>query len=122
MNPVVARYGRTWAPADAQRPGLVTQWEAAYRAYGEASEHAARSVAGDPDAAEAVAAASWQVASLWRDIATSQEVPWWVLAALRAAAEVFEQQARDWQARAQHSRSAPASPVDNRRRGRSAHS
>lgn len=93
-------------------PLLVARWEAAYRLYGEASEQAARAEAGDRGAAEAVAASSWQVASLWREMATETGLSWWALAALRAAAQAFEQQARDWHARATQPR-RPFIPADS---------
>jgi hypothetical protein len=79
---------------------LVSRWEEAYRQYGVAFDHAARMEAGDRQAAEAVAAASWQVAGLWRDMATAVPLSWWLLAALRAAADAFEAQARSWHAKA----------------------
>jgi hypothetical protein len=80
---------------------LVERWERAYRQYGQASTRAARSPAGDRPAARAVAATSREVAAIWREIATTPGLPWWVLAALRAAADAFEAQARDWQARSE---------------------
>lgn len=83
-------------------PGLVGRWEVAYRQYGDATIYAGKSVAGDRAAAEVLASASWQVASLWREMTASAALPWWALAALRAAAEAFEQQARDWHAKAMH--------------------
>jgi hypothetical protein len=47
-----------------------------------------------------MASASWDVATAWRDIATATALPWWSLAAVRAAADAFETQARDWHAQA----------------------
>jgi len=79
---------------------LVARWEAAYRRYTEATRLAGRANAGDRAAAETLASTSRQVATTWRDIATTVVLPWWVLAALRAAAEAFEAQARSWHTRA----------------------
>jgi len=58
-----------------------------------------------------MASASWDVATAWRDLATRAVLPWWVLAAVRAAADAFEQQAHDWHARAvyEDDRSTPTS-------------
>jgi hypothetical protein len=78
-------------------PGpLVQRWEAAYRRYTTESEHVR--FATDPSqVAAAMASASWEVATAWRDIATSTALPWWTLAAVRAAADAFEAQAHTWQ-------------------------
>jgi len=95
---------------------LVQRWERAYRQYGQASTRAARSAAGDRPAARAVAAASREVAAIWREVAQTPGLPWWALAALRAAADAFEAQARDWQARAEVEGGAPmARPPVTRR-------
>jgi hypothetical protein len=80
---------------------LVSRWEAAYRQYGQASRSAASSVAGDRNAAQAMASASWEVAAVWREMESLSDLPWWVLAAVGAAAQAFEFQARDWNARAE---------------------
>lgn len=87
---------------------LVQQWEKAYRQYGQASAHAARSAAGDRAAARAVAKTSREVAAVWHEIAKMPGLPWWVLAAVRAAAQVFESQARDWKARSEYEGQPPA--------------
>jgi hypothetical protein len=79
---------------------LIARWEAAYRQYTEATRLAGRANAGDRAAAEALASTSWAVATTWRDLATTVVLPWWALAALRAAAEAFEAQARTWHTRA----------------------
>jgi hypothetical protein len=79
-------------------PQLVQQWETAYQHYTNATEHATHTP-NDPHTAHLMASASWQVASLWRDIATATVLPWWALAALRAAAEAFEAQAQAWHAK-----------------------
>ncbi len=77
----------------------VRGWEGAYRQYGQASEMAARLPADDPAAAWHMATASWAVAAAWREIATVTRLPWWLLAAVEAAAEAFEAQAREWEER-----------------------
>jgi transposase len=96
---------------------LVMQWEDAYRQYGAAFDHATRQEAGDPQAAEAVASASWQIAGVWRDMATAVPLPWWLLAALRAAADAFETQAHGWHVRAVHAQgtSSQRQPPGERR-------
>jgi hypothetical protein len=79
---------------------LVERWEAAYRTYSSASKLAASSVAGDRVAARAMAVASWEVAAVWREMESLSDLPWWALAAVGAAAQAVEFQARDWTARA----------------------
>ncbi|HKS46869.1 MAG TPA: hypothetical protein VJT49_17515 [Amycolatopsis sp.] len=66
---------------------LIRAWEDAYRRYGSA-------------AGANVAPASRAVALAWRDIASTSRLPWWVLAAVESAAEAFEDQAEQWEARA----------------------
>ncbi|RZS43427.1 hypothetical protein EV193_102406 [Herbihabitans rhizosphaerae] len=83
---------------------LVKHWEAAYRAYGAASESLAQSPAGDPAATKSMASASWEVAVAWRDMVSSPDTSWWIRAAVGAAAQAFEFQAHDWQARLEQSR------------------
>lgn len=92
-------------PADARRKGsgvvmvpekLVERWETAYRRYGSASKAATLAQPGDPEAARAMAAASRDMAAMWREIESTPDLPWWALAALAAAAQAFEFQARDW--------------------------
>jgi hypothetical protein len=78
---------------------LDDRWQAAYRAYGQASENVSQSDPGDPDAARLMAAASWEVSVSWRQIAATPGLPWWALASVRAAEQAFEVQARDWNAR-----------------------
>lgn len=77
---------------------LVQRWESAYRIYGSAS----RSAGGDggPVSARAMAAASWEVAAAWRAMEGVAGLAWWVVAAVNAAAQAFEVQAREWAARA----------------------
>jgi hypothetical protein len=77
---------------------LVRRWEGAYRRYGEASK--ASTVAGDLAAAREMAQASREVSTAWRAIDAQAELPWWMAAAVSAAAEAFEVQAREWTARA----------------------
>lgn len=79
---------------------LVSQWESAYRRYGEAAEAATLARRGDSEAGRSMAAASLEVAAAWRQIAGVHGLPWWVLAAIDAAAEAFEVQAREWDERA----------------------
>lgn len=76
----------------------VARWEAAYRCYTELT-CMAREPSGERASPAALASASWEVATAWRDIATSTPLPWWMLAALRAAADAFEHQAYQWHAR-----------------------
>jgi hypothetical protein len=90
---------------------LVQRWEAAYRRYGAASKSAAAAVPGDRVAAQGMAAASREVADVWREMESASDLPWWLLAALSAAGQAFEFQARDWNARAEH-----AWPADERAR------
>ncbi|MBB5154560.1 hypothetical protein [Saccharopolyspora phatthalungensis] len=78
---------------------FVRTWEAAYRAYGQAFEIASFSSGGDPTVAQGVSLASRHVASAWRNLATVQDLPWWVLAALGSATEAFESQATLWAGR-----------------------
>jgi len=66
---------------------LIRAWEDAYRRYGSA-------------AGANVAPASRAVAMAWRDIACTSRLPWWMLAAVESAAEAFEDQAEQWEARA----------------------
>lgn len=77
----------------------VRDWEQAYGHYGASSEVVART--GQPSAATAqdMASASWAVAESWHAIACNPELPWWMLAALKSAAQAFEEQAHYWQAR-----------------------
>ena len=77
---------------------LVRRWEAAYQQYTNASEQLRHTTDPAP-ATAAMASASWDVAMAWRDIATSAPLPWWSLAAVRAAADAFEAQAHDWHAK-----------------------
>jgi hypothetical protein len=51
-----------------------------------------------------MARASADVAAVWREMAGEPDLPWWSVAALRAAAQAFEYQARDWSARVRHER------------------
>jgi len=78
---------------------LVQRWEAAYRRYGAVSEAVARSRPLNPECARAMASASYDVAAAWRHISAVRGAPWWALAALAAAAEAFEAQAREWDQR-----------------------
>lgn len=79
---------------------LVRRWEAVYTEYGRASEMVNKAEPGDRAAARQMALASGNVALSWRHMAAESNVPWWLVAALSAAAQAFEFQARDWTARA----------------------
>lgn len=81
---------------------LIRAWEDAYRRYGSA-------------AGANVAPASRAVALAWRDIACTSRLPWWVLAAVESAAEAFEDQAEQWEARARQSAKSSWSGVPNTR-------
>jgi lysozyme family protein len=82
---------------------LVQRWESAYRRYSNASRTAvSASGAGEPNAAREMAEASREVAAAWHEIESQADMPWFVLAAFVAAAQAFEFQARDWNARADH--------------------
>lgn len=73
---------------------LVRRWEVAYKRYGEAL---GVSAAGDGRiAARAVASSSLEVAVVYREMGSRVVLPWWMAAAVGAAAEAFECQARDW--------------------------
>jgi hypothetical protein len=76
---------------------LAQRWEVAYRRYGESCT--ASTVTSDQQVAQAVASASHEVAIVWRDMYARSDLPWWAAAAVCAAAEAFEFQARDWNAR-----------------------
>jgi hypothetical protein len=82
--------------------GLVRRWETAYAEYGRASEMVNNSVPGDRAVARHMALASENVAVAWRQMAAEPDMPWWSVAALSAAAQAFEYQARDWTARAKY--------------------
>ena len=58
---------------------LVSAWENAYREYSD-------------DAETDVADVSLEVATAWRALAENAELPWWLSAAVRSAAEAFERQ------------------------------
>ncbi|GLZ38523.1 hypothetical protein Acsp05_21470 [Actinokineospora sp. NBRC 105648] len=91
-------WGRDWNVPPV--PGeMVKRWQEAYRRFGQAYEATAKRPPGDVNAARELAEASWNVAVLWREIAGTAGLPWWLLASLNAAAQAFEQQARDWNAR-----------------------
>jgi hypothetical protein len=74
---------------------IVERWEVAYRQYSDASRTAVSVGPGNREAARAMADASRQVAVAWREIESTPDLPWWVL-----AAQAFDIQARDWSARA----------------------
>lgn len=78
---------------------FVRMWESAYVEYGQAREMTARMSVDDPAAAWHMATTSWAVANAWREITTVARLPWWMLAAVEAAAEAFETQARYWEAK-----------------------
>jgi hypothetical protein len=90
---------------------FVRTWEGAYRQYGQTSEAVARLPGDDPAAAWQMATASWAVAAAWREIATVSRLPWWLLAAVESAAEAFESQAREWEARENSAESQNGDPA-----------
>lgn len=79
---------------------MVSQWESAYRRYGDATDAATLARQGGLEAGRAMAVTSLEVAAAWRQISGVEGLPWWVLAAIDAAAEAFEVQAREWEERA----------------------
>ncbi len=78
------------APAE-----LVARWEAAYGEYTQASTWVQRAPR-DPEAMQAVARTSWEVAELWRALADLPELAWWLVAGLHTAANALEVQAHQW--------------------------
>jgi hypothetical protein len=100
-----------WPPATPWRKGsgvvmvseeLARRWEAVYREYGLASEMVNTAEPGDRAVARHMARASEDVAAVWRLMVNEPDLPWWAVAALVAAAQAFEYQARDWAARAKY--------------------
>jgi hypothetical protein len=89
---------------------LVRRWEDAYRRYEQASQ--ASVVSADQRSARAVASTSLEVAAALRQLDAHSVLPWWMAAAVCAAAEAFEFQARDWSARAERTWSADTGPWD----------
>jgi hypothetical protein len=87
---------------------LRVRWEAAYRSYGNASMRSASAASGDRGAARLIASTSREVAAVWREMEALPNLPWWTVAALAAAAQAFEFQARDWTARAESIQDPPA--------------
>ena len=78
-------------------PGdLVRRWELAYQQYSAVMRVAGSAVPGDPATTRGMVMASQQVAAAWREMERIPELPWWLHAALVAAAQAFEFQARDW--------------------------
>lgn len=75
---------------------LIERWEAAYRRYTDASKISAMSFAADQDVAREMVMASHEVASAWRAMESTPDLPWWVMAALAAAAQAFEYQVKEW--------------------------
>jgi len=111
-----------WPSATPRRKGsgvvmvserLVSRWEAVYREYGTASQRLSSTEPGDRTVALHMARASADVAAVWREMAGEVDMPWWSVAALCAAAQAFEHQARDWSARAKHdgTGSGPSRPA-----------
>jgi hypothetical protein len=107
----VRRWPAGWPSAPPRRKGsgvvmvterLVRRWEAVYREYGLASEMVGTAEPGDRAVARHMARASFDVAAVWREMSAEPDMPWWLVAALVAAAQAFEQQAKDWTARAKH--------------------
>jgi hypothetical protein len=88
-----------------QPDASVLAWESAYRGYGEASR-TTPPTGNDPADVCQMAATSMAVALAWRQIARSRPLPWWTLAALESAAQAFESQGREWEARTRRSGAA----------------
>lgn len=108
-----------WLPATPWQKGsgvvmvseeLTRRWEAVYREYGLASEMVNTSEPGDRAVARHMARASEDVAGVWRLMVKEPDLPWWAVAALVAAAQAFEYQARDWAARAKYDRESAGPP------------
>lgn len=108
--PGASRHGHRLPSGIAVPEPYVRAWESAYQQYGHVSEMAARMPADDPAAAWHMATASWGVAAAWREIASAGRLPWWLLAAVESAAEAFESQARDWEARENSAESGEGDP------------
>jgi hypothetical protein len=96
--------------ATEQADASVLAWESAYRSYGEVS-HTTAPTGGDPAAVWQMAATSMAVALAWRQIARSRPLPWWTLAALESAAQAFESQGREWEARTRRGGAVETTPV-----------
>jgi hypothetical protein len=62
---------------------MILAWEDAYRKYESAEVND-------------VGAASRAVATAWQELAEYSELPWWLCAAVRSAAQAFEHQAQEW--------------------------
>jgi hypothetical protein len=73
--------------------GLLQAWEGVYRDYMAAAERL-DTIA--PQNRHVLAELSANVAVAWRRMAVSPGVEWWIGAAFNAAAEAFDQQAREW--------------------------
>lgn len=87
---------------------LVRRWELAYQQYSAVMRVAGSAVPGDPATTRGMVMASQQVAEAWRDMERVPDLPWWIHAALVAAAQAFEFQARDWDVRPVHT--GPGNP------------
>lgn len=96
------RIGGKRESMEAVSEDLIRAWEDAYRRYGSA-------------AGADVAPASRAVAMAWRDIACTSGLPWWMLAAVESAAEAFEEQAEQWEARARQGAKSSWPGVPNTR-------
>jgi hypothetical protein len=123
-----------WPPATSRRKGsvmvseeLIRRWETVYGEYGRVSEMVNLAEPGNREVARQMALASGNVALAWRQMAAEPDMSWWSVAALSAAAQAFEYQARDWTARANYDEQSStgggrarrdAYPVATRRTGR----
>lgn len=93
---------------------LVQRWQAVYREYMTAAQtHSTTS----EDHAN-MARLSADVATAWRQMATTPELEWWMTAALTAAAEAFEQQARECDKSSRGAADRPMVRQQGRRRGK----
>ena len=84
---------------------LVDRWQAVYSAYSSA----------DGDQVES-ARLSADIAGVWREMAAVPGLAWWLVAALRTAAEAFERQARNWSGTIPRGRSSRPTELSTRAR------
>ncbi|OLR90391.1 hypothetical protein [Actinokineospora bangkokensis] len=97
-NPADQHTGSLPQLADLIPEPLSSRWEDSYKQY--VRTVAVRATgAGE---ARVIAEASGAVAQTWRAISNVPGLPWWSVAAVQAAAEVFDEQAGHWHAFADH--------------------
>lgn len=93
---------------------MVQEWQAVYRDY----IAAAQTRNPTPEERRNIALLSAAVATAWRQMATTPNLEWWTTAALTAAAEAFEQQAKEWGDAAGRALTQATNQERGRRRGR----